>query len=117
MAASPAVLVVNSGSSSLKYAVVEPDSGTMVADGIVERIGDGPVADHGAALQEAFKRLAESGRPLESLGLVAVGHRIVHGGPDLYKPTLVDDALIAKVDELAPLAPLHNPPALLGIQV
>jgi acetate kinase len=41
----------------------------------------------------------------------------VHGGPDLYKPTLVDDALIAKVDELAPLAPLHNPPALLGIQV
>jgi acetate kinase len=46
-----------------------------------------------------------------------VGHRIVHGGPDLYKPTLVDDALIAKVDALAPLAPLHNPPALLGIQV
>jgi acetate kinase len=117
MADKPTVLVINSGSSSLKYAVVQPDSGTVVVDGIVERIGDGPVADHGAALQEAFKRLAESGRPLESLGLLAVGHRIVHGGPDLYKPTLVDDALIAKVDELAPLAPLHNPPALLGIQV
>jgi acetate kinase len=117
MADKPTVLVINSGSSSLKYAVVQPDWGTVVADGIVERIGDGPVADHGAALQEAFKRLAESGRPLESLGLVAVGHRIVHGGPDLYKPTLVDDALIAKVDQLAPLAPLHNPPALLGIQV
>jgi acetate kinase len=117
MADKPTVLVINSGSSSLKYAVIQPDSGTVVADGIVERIGDGPVADHGAALQEAFKRLAESGRPLESLDLVAVGHRIVHGGPDLYKPTLVDDALIAKVDELAPLAPLHNPPALLGIQV
>jgi acetate kinase len=117
MADKPTVLVINSGSSSLKYAVVQPDSGTVVGDGIVERIGDGPVADHGAALQEAFKRLAESGRPLESLGLVAVGHRIVHGGPDLYKPTLVDDALIATVDELAPLAPLHNPPALLGIQV
>ena len=117
MADKPTVLVINSGSSSLKYAVVQPDSGTVVADGIVERIGDGPVADHGAALQEAFKRLAESGRPLESLGLLAVGHRIVHGGPDLYKPTLVDDALIAKVDALAPLAPLHNPPALLGIQV
>jgi acetate kinase len=117
MADKPTVLVINSGSSSLKYAVVQPDSGTVVVDGIVERIGDGPVADHGAALQEAFKRLAESGRPLESLGLLAVGHRIVHGGPDLYKPTLVDDALIAKVDALAPLAPLHNPPALLGIQV
>ena len=117
MATSPAVLVINSGSSSLKYAVVEPDSGTMVADGIVERIGDGPVADHGAALQESFRQLAESGQPLETLELVAVGHRVVHGGPDLYKPTLIDDALIAELEELAPLAPLHNPPAVLGIRV
>lgn len=117
MASQATVLVINSGSSSLKYAVVEPDSGKMVADGIVERIGDGPVADHGAALQEAFKQLAESGQPLADLGLIAVGHRVVHGGPDLYEPTLVDDALIAKVEELAPLAPLHNPPALLGIKV
>ncbi len=117
MAGSQTVLVVNSGSSSLKYAVVEPDSGTMVADGIVERIGDGPVADHAAALQVAFEQLAESGQPLDSLGLVAVGHRVVHGGPDFYRPTLVDDRLIAKLEELAPLAPLHNPPAVLGIQV
>ncbi len=111
------VLVVNSGSSSLKYAVVEPDSGSMVADGIVERIGDGPVPDHAAAWQTAFRQLAESGQPLDSLGLVAVGHRVVHGGPDLYRPTLVDDKLVAKLDELAPLAPLHNPPAVLGIEV
>ena len=111
------VLVVNSGSSSLKYAVVEPDSGTMVADGIVERIGDGPVVDHSAALQAAFEQLAASGQPLDTLGLVAVGHRVVHGGPDLYAPTLVDDATIAKLEELAPLAPLHNPPAVVGIRV
>ncbi|OBK70680.1 acetate kinase [Mycobacterium sp. 1274761.0] len=111
------VLVINSGSSSLKYAVVEPDSGEMVADGIVERIGDGPVGDHAQALQQAFRQLAKSGRPLDSLGLMAVGHRVVHGGPDLYEPTLVDDALIAKLEELSPLAPLHNPPALLGIKV
>ena len=111
------VLVVNSGSSSLKYAVVEPDSGTMVADGIVERIGDGPVVDHAAALQAAFEQLAASGQPLDTLGLVAVGHRVVHGGPDLYAPTLVDDATIAKLEVLAPLAPLHNPPAVLGIRV
>jgi acetate kinase len=117
MSASPAVLVINSGSSSLKYAVVEPESGKLVADGIVERIGDGPVADHGAALQEAFSQLAESGRPLETLGLVAVGHRVVHGGPDLYRPTLIDDALTSELEELAPLAPLHNPPAVLGIRV
>lgn len=117
MATAPTVLVINSGSSSLKYAVVEPSSGTMVADGIVERIGDGPVADHGAALQEAFRQLAESGQPLESLGLFAVGHRVVHGGPDLFEPTLVDHAMIAELEELAPLAPLHNPPAVLGIRV
>jgi acetate kinase len=111
------VLVLNSGSSSVKYAVVEPDSGNMVADGIVERIGEGPVADHGAALDAAFEQLAASGQPLDSLGLVAVGHRVVHGGPDLYAPTLIDDALVAKLDELSTLAPLHNPPAVLGIGV
>jgi acetate kinase len=117
MAAPQTVLVVNSGSSSLKYAVVEPDSGTMVADGIVERIGDGPVADHAAALRVAFDQMVESGLRLSTLGLVAVGHRVVHGGPDLYEPTLVDDRLIAKLEELAPLAPLHNPPAVVGIRV
>ena len=106
------VLVLNSGSSSVKYAVVEPDSGAMVADGIVERIGEGVVADHAAAMQIVFDELAD-----DMTGVVAVGHRVVHGGPDLYKPTLVDDALIGTLEELAPLAPLHNPPALLGIRV
>jgi acetate kinase len=109
-------LVVNSGSSSLKYAVVEADSGRMIADGIVERIGediqDGGVRDHAAALQAVFDELAD-----EMAGLVAVGHRVVHGGRDFYEPTIIDDALIAKLEELSPLAPLHNPPALLGIEV
>jgi acetate kinase len=89
----------------------------MVADGIVERIGEGAVPDHAAALQVAFDELAQAGRHHDTLGLVAVGHRVVHGGPDLYRPTLVDDTLIAKLEELAPLAPLHNPPAVLGIRV
>jgi acetate kinase len=111
------VLVLNCGSSSLKYAVVEPDSGRQLADGIVERIGQGEIADHAAALRAAFDELAKSGRDLDDLGLVAVGHRVVHGGPDLYRPTLVDDGLIATLESLAPLAPLHNPPAVLGIQV
>jgi acetate kinase len=113
----PRVLVFNSGSSSLKYDVIEPDTGAKVAEGTVERIGDGPVPDHGAALKVAFDQLAESGKPLDSLGLVAVGHRVVHGGPDLYKPMLVDEALIAKLEELSPLAPLHNPPSVLGMRV
>ena len=117
MADSPRVLVVNSGSSSLKYAVVEPDSATMVADGVIERIGDGPVADHAEALQAAFEELTESGRPLESLNLAAVGHRVVHGGPNLYEPTLIDDDVFAQLGELEPLAELHNPPAVQGIKV
>jgi acetate kinase len=59
----------------------------------------------------------EIGPQLARDGLVAVGHRVVHGGPDLYQPTAVDDALIAKLEELSSLAPLHNPPAVLGIRV
>lgn len=128
------VLVLNSGSSSLKYQLVDPDSGTSVFDGIVERIGedaskaklrlgeaklerDGRVADHEAALRLAFDLVAEAGESLDNLGLVAVGHRVVHGGPSLYRPTVVDDALVEELRELAPLAPLHNPPAVLGIEV
>jgi acetate kinase len=118
MTSARTVLVLNCGSSSLKYAVVEPDSGRQLADGIVERIGDdGGVADHEAALRAAFDILAEAGHGLDGLGLVAVGHRVVHGGPDLYQPTVVDDALIETLKTLSPLAPLHNPPAILGIEV
>src|SRR5690242_19425781 len=108
------VLVLNSGSSSVKYAVIEPNSATEVTEGIVERIGDSDVADHDASMRRIF---AEIGPQLDGGGLVAVGHRVVHGGPDRYRPTVVDDALIAKLDEFSPLAPLHNPPAVLGIQV
>ncbi|WP_237570365.1 acetate kinase [Mycolicibacterium lacusdiani] len=112
------VLVLNCGSSSLKYAVVEPDSGRQLADGIVERIGDdGGVPDHEAALRTAFDELARAGHHLETLGLLAVGHRVVHGGPDLYQPTVVDDGMIETLKKLSPLAPLHNPPAIVGIEV
>ena len=112
------VLVLNSGSSSLKYSLVQPDTGVSLVDGIFERIGeDGGVADHEAALRAAFEVLAPGEKNLEDLGLVAVGHRVVHGGPDLYRPTIVDDRLLDQLRELAPLAPLHNPPAVLGIEV
>jgi acetate kinase len=131
---SDTVLVLNSGSSSLKYQLVQPDTGVSLAHGIVERIGeesstatlvlgnseirrDGRITDHEAALRTAFDLFAEAGRDLDGFGLVAVGHRVVHGGQDLYRPTVIDDALIAKLQELAPLAPLHNPPAVLGIEV
>ena len=112
------VLVLNSGSSSLKYSLVQPDTGVSLVDGIVEQIGeDGGVPDHEAALRAAFEAVAPAGQNLDELGLVAVGHRVVHGGPDLYRPTIVDGELIEHLRELAPLAPLHNPPAVLGIEV
>jgi acetate kinase len=111
------VLVLNSGSSSVKYSVIEPDSGRLIVDGVIERIGEDPVPDHEAALRAVFAALSDQGHDLAGLGLVAVGHRVVHGGPDLYRPSVVDDALIATLQRLSPLAPLHNPPALLGIEV
>jgi acetate kinase len=109
------VLVLNSGSSTLKYAVVDPASGTAVAEGVVQRIGEdsgaGAVPDHEAALQVVFSELPEPE------GLVAVGHRIVHGGKEFYQPTLITDEVVSKLEELSPLAPLHNPPGILGIRV
>lgn len=112
------VLVLNSGSSSLKYELVQPDSGTSVLGGIIERIGeDGGVADHEAALRAAFDRITADGLALEDRGLSAVGHRVVHGGAVFHRPTVIDDAVLAELRELSPLAPLHNPPAVLGIEV
>lgn len=113
------VLVINSGSSSLKYRVVDPDSGEARATGLVERIGEesSSVPDHDAALRRAFDTLSDDGIDLRTSGVVAVGHRVVHGGNAFYQPTLLDDAVIDRLDELSELAPLHNPPALKGIEV
>ncbi|WP_299557086.1 acetate kinase [uncultured Mycolicibacterium sp.] len=132
---SRSVLVLNSGSSSLKYELIDGDSSKSLAVGIVERIGedsslarlrvgerelhrDGPpIADHEAALRTAVELFEEAGAHPAELGLVAVGHRAVHGGRTFYEPTFVTDELIAKMEELAPLAPLHNPPGVLGMEV
>ena len=113
------VLVLNSGSSSLKYQLVEPDSGASRAGGTIERIGEesSPVVDHEAALRRAFDELAEAGIDLKTVGLAAVGHRVVHGGKRFHRPTALDDAVVAQIAELSELAPLHNPPALKGIEV
>jgi acetate kinase len=113
------VLVINSGSSSLKYHLVDPDSEVARAGGGVQQIGEpsSRVADHEEALRLAFEQLAEAGVDLTSCGLLAVGHRVVHGGNAFYRPTLLDDARIADLEKLSELAPLHNPPAVQGIKV
>ncbi|MDY7086039.1 MAG: acetate kinase [Actinomycetota bacterium] len=104
------VLVLNSGSSSVKYRLF--DGSTTVAKGLVERIGEAgsEVADHRAALQGIMAEVDLS-------GLAAVGHRVVHGGTEFTSPTVIDDDVVARVEALVPLAPLHNPAALSGIEV
>jgi acetate kinase len=113
------VLVLNAGSSSLKYQLVEPDSGKSLADGTVEQIGEpsSSIADHRAALQVAFEELSDDGIDLNACGLAAVGHRVVHGGWGFYRPTVINDTVIAELKHVSILAPLHNPPAVQGIEV
>ncbi|MGI5243715.1 acetate/propionate family kinase [Dactylosporangium sp. CA-139066] len=104
------ILVLNSGSSSVKFRVVDLDDPEAGERGIVERIGEpGGVADHAAALKEVLDGLGNA-------RIEAVGHRIVHGGARFTRPALVDDAVLAALRELVPLAPLHNPGGILGIE-
>lgn len=91
------ILVVNSGSSSLKYQLIDTDSGQSLDSGLIER-----VSDHRAAFAQMMDELGGP-RP------VAVGHRVVHGGSKFSAATLVDESVLAEIDSLIPLAPLHNP--------
>ena len=110
------VLVLNAGSSSLKYQLVAPETGQVMAKGLVERIGEAgaPAADHTAAITIMSAALTDAGADLTELR--AVGHRVVHGGPDFSDPVIIDDAVQSEISELIPLAPLHNPGAVAGIQ-
>ncbi|MBD0860445.1 acetate kinase [Gordonia sp. zg691] len=127
-----AVLVFNAGSSSLKYQLVQPDDGTVLAEGIAERIGDAGSSitheqngesvtetlvldDHLAAVQRAEQFFADNGTDLASAGLTAVGHRVVHGGRSFHEPTLVTPHVISEIKRISTLAPLHNPANLVGI--
>jgi acetate kinase len=113
-----AVLVLNAGSSSLKYQLLEPAGGQVSTKGLVERIGeDGSgIPDHHAAVEQMSRELAGAGVDLSTSGVRAVGHRVVHGGPDFSDPVVVDDDVVARIAALSPLAPLHNPGAVAGIE-
>jgi acetate kinase len=109
------VLVLNAGSSSLKYQLVVPETGNVLAKGLIEKIGEGgsDVADHTQAMHVVADQLAEAGVDLATVR--AVGHRVVHGGPDFSDPVIIDDTVLAEIEDLIPLAPLHNPGAVAGI--
>jgi acetate kinase len=104
------VLVLNVGSSSVKYRVVDPYTGEVVLTGTVERLERG---GHAGALEAVARAVRATGRADD---LVAVGHRVVHGGTDFHEPTLVDDDVLTRIEALSTLAPLHNPPAVAGIR-
>jgi acetate kinase len=127
------ILVVNSGSSSIKYQVIQMDTEEVLAKGLVERIGsdDGkathtgpngtdsrelPIPDHNSGFNVMLDACTAYGPDLRELSLKAVGHRVVQGGARFVAPTVIDDDVEATIDEIGALAPLHNPPNLLGIQ-
>ncbi len=130
------VLVLNSGSSSVKYQLLDMHDGARLAVGLVERIGEetsrlvhtpltdgagqrertGPIADHEAALKAVADELAADGLGLDSPELAAIGHRVVHGGLRFSAPTVITDEVMAEIERLVPVAPLHNPANITGIR-
>lgn len=131
------VLVLNSGSSSVKYQLLDMSDRTRLAVGLVERIGEetsrlvhtplagggaerreriGPIADHEAALKAAAAELAADGLGLDSPRLAAIGHRVVHGGLRFTEPVVIDDEVLKEIERLVPVAPLHNPANITGIR-
>jgi len=121
---SPAVLVLNSGSSSLKFAVIEASSGRVLAHGIAERLGSAEPTfqfgsqsarglGQGAAHAEALAALLGE---LHGVALTAVGHRVVHGGEAFSNSVVLDDAVLQQIRACSELAPLHNPANVLGIE-
>ena len=132
------VLVLNAGSSSIKYQLLDMAARARLAVGQVERIGgegtgrlvhhahagtDAPhevaesFADHAQALDAILEAFKAAGPDLSTVDLAAVGHRVVHGGTRFRRPTLIDDAVLSEIRELGSLAPLHNPANATGIEV
>jgi acetate kinase len=131
------ILVINNGSSTIKYQLFDMQADTVLAAGLLERIGEpqsrlehtagsgeplvdtAPVADHRAGLLRIAALLTDPDRGViaDTAHIGAVGHRVVHGGETFREAVIIDDAVIQIIEDFAPLAPLHNPPNLMGIQV
>ncbi|MDD5762666.1 MAG: acetate kinase, partial [bacterium] len=114
------VLVLNSGSSSIKYRLFGMKSMEVLRAGAVERIGEsGPsaVRDHGEGFGRVMADLSDSGTIGDPADLFGVGHRVVHGGERFREPVRVDAGVLDAIREMIPFAPLHNPGNLQGIEV
>lgn len=127
-------IAVNAGSSTVKFKLFDMPSEKVVAEGLIERIGlemghakikygDGqvhdeetPFKDHGVAVEYLLKQLTNLGIVKEYNEITAVGHRVVAGGEFFKDSAVIDDDVMAKIDELSEYAPLHNPAELMGIK-
>ena len=130
------ILVINAGSSSLKYQLIETQDNSVIAKGLCERIGiDGrftykptgkekldaverPMKDHKDAIKYVLDALVdEKNGVIKSMDEIdAVGHRVVHGGEKFAKSVKLDDEVISTIESLTDLAPLHNPANIMGIR-
>ena len=135
------ILVINCGSSSLKYQLLDMQNEGLLASGLVERIGEAagkvshhnrsdpskgqrivyekPISDHRSAMNEAVGQLTApaTGVITGPSEIAAIGHRVVHGGEYFQKPTPIDRGVLDAIQQTIPLAPLHNPANLMGITV
>jgi acetate kinase len=130
------IMVLNSGSSSIRYQLFDMSGGDVLASGIVEQIGEKAsrlrhrsgkgaeeivrtvsAPDHRAGFQRIEAALSESGSLDASGALFGIGHRVVHGGGVFKEPTLIGEEVIAAIRQQIPLAPLHNPANIIGIEV
>jgi acetate kinase len=128
------VLVLNSGSTSIKYNLYEMDTEEGLAGGSIDRVGSPesrhrwqvrgqsgealtPAADHRAGVEAILEQLTAPGGPIADVAEVrGVGHRVVHGGESLVRPTVIDDAVKQTIRACAQFAPIHNPANLAGIE-
>jgi acetate kinase len=132
------VVVINSGSSSVKYEVFESSNLSVLSSGLLERIGEsesqhthrtyessgtvreivrrGRVANHDEGFRFILSMPAESAVIKSPAELLGIGHRVVHGGEAFREPVLIDENVLETIRDLIPLAPLHNPANLLGIE-
>jgi acetate kinase len=131
------ILVINCGSSSIKFQLLDMTTESALASGLLERIGEGlsrfslhlltgddeasrhheePIADHVAGMAHIFRALKIAGLLGGEHKLSAIGHRVVHGGEFFNQPARLDADSLAKIRQAVPLAPLHNPINLIGIQ-
>ncbi len=130
------VLVINAGSSSLKYQLIDMDTKAVLAKGLCERIGidgsrlkhtpsgkdtvtlESPMKDHSDAIKMVIDALIDKNHGViaDMSAIDAVGHRVVHGGEYFNKSVIVNDEVMAKIDECSALAPLHNPANIIGIK-